>query len=538
MKKVLIADDELVVRIGLKTTINWEENGFTIVGEATNGKDAVDLFHKLQPDILVTDIKMPLMDGLEVIQQLKAEQYPFKALILSHYDDFDYARKAINLGASDYILKTELTEHKLLKVLRQLSDQLDEEQKLNKFHRPQTQEMAPHFNIAQQVGFLKCIIEGKLKADGINDYLSSHPRIFESSEFLAACVNIEKSADSNQDLESNQFYSALDDISSNFLGRKNWRHAIVPTVSNIYYLVNFPADSNHDKATIQETFETLKRNIEQFLNIQVSIGISLPVSSPAQIPEILQQAKSAWLSCYFEPGNSVKIANATDRAVITQCPALDTDYIRKGIGLNAIEQVHDHIDMVFDSIREANNFDYVREVFNDAISLAKMLVAERRIANSTTLSDDKFSYRNFDRLSKFEEVRKYIQDLYSQISVNKIEKSPDQYSYSITRCIKFIKHNYQNPISLTDAADYVGISKCYLSLLFRQETGVNFSAWLASYRVEKAKLLLADSNMKLYEIAEMVGFDNPYYFSKVFKDIAGESCKDYKNRCNSQAVKD
>ena len=253
---------------------------------------------------------------------------------------------------------------------------------------------------------------------------------------------------------------------------------------------------------------------------------------------MLKQAKSAWLSCYFEPGNSVKIAGDTERAVITQCPALDTDFIRKSINLNAIDQVQDHIDMVFDSIREANNFDYVREVFNDAISLAKMIVAERKISNSTTLSDDKFSYRNFDRLSKFEEVRKYIQDLYSQISVNKVDKNPDQFSYSITRCIKFIKHNYQNPISLTEAADFVGISKCYLSLLFRQETGVNFSAWLASYRVEKAKLLLADSNMKLYEIAEMVGFDNPYYFSKVFKDIAGESCKDFKNRQTSKAVKD
>jgi len=159
-----------------------------------------------------------------------------------------------------------------------------------------------------------------------------------------------------------------------------------------------------------------------------------------------------------------------------------------------------------------------------------MIVAERKLTNATSLNDERFSYRNFDRLAKFDEVRTYVLDLYTQINVGDTAEKTEKYSYGITRCIKFIKHNYQNPISLTDAADYVGISKCYLSLLFRQETGVNFSNWLANYRIEKAKKLLSETNMKIYEVAEMVGFENPYYFSKVFKEMTGESCKDFKTR--------
>lgn len=530
MIKVLIADDELVVRIGLKTTIDWEANGFMIVGEAVNGKDAVELFHKLQPDILVTDIKMPIMDGLDVIRQLKSEHCLFKALILSHYDDFDFARKAINLGASDYILKTELTEQKLLTSLGQLAEQLAEERQLAPPQPLQAEEGLPAVTPAQRVRFLRKILEGELSQATLPAYLEQRPALFELPCYVVACMNVEKQADSSQDLESSQFHQTLDNLSTNLLGRKGWHHTLVQTVSNTYYLVNLPCADAQSESILSEAFESLKRNIEQFLNVQLSMGISQATGQITQLPALVSQAKSAWLSCYFEPLNSVRLAGSVIPSPVLVCPALDTDFIRKSIALHDIEPVLEHIDTVFDALKDANTFDYVREVFNDAISLAKMIVSERKLTNSTTLNDERFSYRNFDRLAKFEEVRTYILDLYTQINVGDNLEKPEKYSYGITRCIKFIKHNYQNPISLSDAADYVGISKCYLSLLFRQETGVNFSSWLANYRIEKAKKLLSETNMKIYEVAEMVGFENPYYFSKVFKEMTGESCKDFKTK--------
>jgi len=240
MIKVLIADDELVVRIGLKTTIDWEANGFTIVGEAINGKDAVELFHKLKPDILVTDIKMPIMDGLEVIQQLKSEHCLFKALILSHYDDFDFARKAINLGASDYILKTELTEQKLLTSLSRLSEQLADERQLELLPPNQVEEIMPVVTPAKRARFLHKILEGELSQDNLSAYLEQRPALFVHPFFVVVCLNVEKQADSSQDIESSQFLQALDNLSTNLLGRKGWHHTLVQTVSNTYYLVNLP----------------------------------------------------------------------------------------------------------------------------------------------------------------------------------------------------------------------------------------------------------------------------------------------------------
>jgi two-component system response regulator YesN len=528
MIKVLIADDELVVRIGLKTTIDWESHGFKIVGEAVNGKDAVDMFHKFKPDILVTDIKMPLMDGLEVIQQLKSEHYSYKALILSHYDDFDFARKAINLGASNYILKTELTEQKLLASLKQLAEQLIEERKLE----PATSENIslgfPADNSAQKTRFFRKVLEGTLSPETIPAFLEQRPALLVQSCHCVACLNVEKQADSIQDVDSYQFHHALDNLSSELLVRKGWNQSIVQTANNIYYLISFSGDEAQSASTVLDTIQSLKRNIEQFLNVQLSIGVSQISKQLADLPSLIAQAKSAWLSCYFEPIYSVRLAERDISSPMLVCPALDTDFIRKSIALHDIKPALEHIDTVFDALKEANHFDYVREVFNDAISLAKMIVSERKLENATSLNDERFSYRNFDRLAKFEEVRKYILDLYTQINVGDNTNIKGEYSYGITRCIKFIRHNYQNSISLSDAADYVGISKCYLSLLFRQETGVNFSNWLANYRIEKAKKLLSETNMKIYEVAEMVGFENPYYFSKVFKELTGESCKEFK----------
>ena len=129
MKKILIADDEFLVRLGLKTTIDWEQHGFIIVGEAKNGKEALELFEQSDPDILLTDIRMPVMDGLEVIQTVKQKKRSLKCVILTHYDDFNYAKEAIKLGASDYILKSDLNSDNLFSILNRISNEIDAETK-------------------------------------------------------------------------------------------------------------------------------------------------------------------------------------------------------------------------------------------------------------------------------------------------------------------------------------------------------------------------------------------------------------------------
>ena len=117
MLKVLIVDDEFLVRVGLESTIPWSEYGFHVVGSARNGKEAIQLFEQYDPDVLLTDIKMPVMGGLELIERLKSVKPSLVAIIITHYDDFNYAKEALKLGANDYVLKTELFPDNLIKII-------------------------------------------------------------------------------------------------------------------------------------------------------------------------------------------------------------------------------------------------------------------------------------------------------------------------------------------------------------------------------------------------------------------------------------
>jgi two-component system response regulator YesN len=132
----------------------------------------------------------------------------------------------------------------------------------------------------------------------------------------------------------------------------------------------------------------------------------------------------------------------------------------------------------------------------------------------------------FEKFQDFRSMKAYVINLFSQL----LKPKAPSYSFIISKCIKFIEDNYSNNISLSDLANYTNKSKSYLSTLFKLETSVNFSIFLINYRIEKAKQLLIESDCMVYEIAEQVGFNNPYYFSKVFKDTTGMSCKMYRDK--------
>lgn len=127
MYKVIIVDDEKIVRIGLKTIIKWNENGYELVGEAKDGISAFSMVQKYNPDIIITDLKMPNLDGIGLIKKLKEENYKCKVLVLSNYSDFELVKEAMKLGAVDYILKLTMQPDDLLKILNQMSQQLNKE---------------------------------------------------------------------------------------------------------------------------------------------------------------------------------------------------------------------------------------------------------------------------------------------------------------------------------------------------------------------------------------------------------------------------
>jgi two-component system response regulator YesN len=534
MKKIIIADDELLVRVGLKSTINWQENGFIIVGEAKNGKEAIQLFEEHDPDILLTDIRMPIIDGLELIQILKSKKKSLKAVILTHYDDFNYAKEAITLGASEYILKSDLSSENLIAILKKLSAEIDDENaRLNKSAKVGPFEKKTYIpNIETE---LKKIVMGNYKSTEELDFIvngtAKISQILRYNSFVVASVimHIEDIKDKSCENDNELLKKAIENIAKDIFNERHITHFTFINKNNIVYLFNI--DEMYNSYEIIENISNLlilfKKSMQQILDIDIIIGLSDVGNSIEKIPSLFKQSKIAQKYCFFE-SSGVVTYNDSMLMQTGPCPKINSAVLKNYIMTFDINQLDNYIGSIFDELYNLKQIDYVRNVFIDFLSQAKFIAAELKLKNGPALNELKLSYTNFESLYSFEMVKKYIIDIYHELVNYTGDSKLGHYSYIITKAIEYIKNNYQKNITLEEVAEYVQISKSYLSLLFKQETGINFSNFLTNYRIEKSKPLLRETNLKIYEIAEKVGFDNPYYYSKVFKDVTGMTCKEFK----------
>lgn len=535
MKKILIVDDEYLVRLGLKTTINWTENGFLIVGDAKNGKEAIDLFDKFNPDILLTDIKMPLMDGFELIQTLKGRKKSLKIVILSHYDDFVYAQEAMKLGASEYILKSDLSSESLLEMLKKLSSEID----TAVGHNMKPERENPVGGTVENSRLLeelseKMFYESFESRQNFLDYIHPYESSFQQDSFAFIYGIIQDVQSNGYDKEKEHLIWNIGNISRQEFEKRDIVHSLYFNKNCFVCIVNFSclnlSDVEKTQGELLNLCLRIKKNLKQFLDVEINIGLSKIGTSIIELPDLLKQAKTAQEYCFYEPSGLV----AFDEDMLVKkgdFPNINLDILKGFVLKSEAAAITSFIHDIFASLLESKRLEYAKDVFIDLLSFAKIISHELGIKMGPALNETKFSYSNFDKLYNFDGAKKYLTDIYYSIIEYNVNHKSETYSYIISKSMDYIKQNYHNNIALEDVADCVEISKSYLSLLFKQETGINFSTFLTNYRVEMAKKLLISSNDKIYEIAEKVGFENPYYFSKVFRGITGMSCKDFKKNC-------
>lgn len=539
MKKVLIADDELLVRIGLKTTIPWEENGFLVVGEAKNGKEAMEFFEEYNPDILLTDVNMPVVSGLQLIKELKARKASLKAVILSHYDDFNYAREAIKLGASEYILKSDLTPDNLLEVLNRVSKDIDKsdgalrtEELLNDAADAQNDSKP-----SRNYDTLRSYILGKyVPKEELSSFLRRLGVVFKYDSFVVSTVALHMEDIRNENPENNSKHlsDTINNISERIFNNSGMYQFSFLEENKLIYLINLEKGQDYRSGIdrVMNLMSLVKRNLSQFLDLDAEIGLSDVSQSVEEIPALYIRSVSALRYCFFE---KTAMYLFTDHLSIRKdCPQINLEFLRSHVKTVDGIQLNNYIDQIFHELYMLKSIDCLRDIFFDFLGYAKVISTELNLKSEPAFNEAKLSYSVFDKLRSFDSAKKYVLDIYDEMIANVGGNKSGKYSYITNKCIEYIKSSYKKNITLADAAEYVQISKSYLSLLFKQETGINFSNFLTGYRIEKSKKLIKETNYKIYEIAEKIGFDNPYYFSKVFKEITGITCKEYK-RLNMQS---
>lgn len=535
MLKLLIVEDELLVRKALITAIDWNNLGFEIIGDAADGQEALDIARKTRPDVVLTDVRMPKMDGIELIKALKDELPSTKVVVLSCYDDFEYVKEAMRLGAVDYILKLSMQLEDLIKIMENVKKMIEEE----RIEHYRSMELYWQFNTniyELRSKFFNDIINGfALPMTWWSETFSLLNLRIESAPYMAVCMRVDdygivrqRNIMGDEGLLRFSILNIADEIIGNNKLSADIFHREDDQFGIIFSL------KNDDTANEIETLcDELLQAFKLYLNISVSFGISEMFMALTELRENYRYALEAvnfrWYSGKGSINYHCNVPGYIERSYYTK--EYETR-IRDSLIMGSIDDAKNMVMQVLESIavdRILSPYNAFKECLEIVYTFANVVKQYGGNLNDVKDEEQTVLYDTINHCQTLEDMKNWFDRfmLYYAEYLNRLKKQ--QYRKEISKAINYINVHYMEDIKLTDLAKYVGMESAYFSFLFKKETGSNLTDYINTVRIGKAKEYLSFSDMSIYEVAEKVGYANVSYFSKVFKQSVGMSPARFKN---------
>lgn len=518
MYKVMIVDDELLVRIGLKTTVDWERAGFTVVAEASGGEQGLEQYRLHRPDVVFTDIKMPKGDGLWLVDAIRREDRDTRIIVLTCYDEFAYARQALKAGADDYILKSEVEDEELFALMEQIRKALDQRVRQEKVQAP--------------VEDLKSVLMGKLLRRGFRVEPDHVPLGLEAGfDLTAGPFAFISLAMGRQRQGAGQVQAAMGSIAVTQLEAQGIPYLYASEDARHVFLVRA---NDLEADGLRKTLEAVGSAAGQYFDAPVSILYSELCLDAGRLPE-----------CYeaFCASEQVRFYGAPAALTLIQAESVMLK------ALNVIDLQKRYEGQLLELLGREKEKGAV-ELLEEILALCRQ---ERYAPSSVRLLYSKLLgevYAHFGSLfAESPEVEPYehyhqlmdhlpeLDDLSEPLSgfirnaVAAIRQSRHRNAHWIsTQAVQYIRGHYDQKISLDDVAAALILSKHYLCNVFKRETGETMSAYINRLRIEKAKQQLLMPDVRVRDVYETVGFTNQQYFSKVFKKVTGMTVSEFRDR--------
>ncbi|QJD86391.1 response regulator transcription factor [Cohnella herbarum] len=535
MIKLMIVDDESIIRKGIRTSIDWEALQVEIVGEAQNGKQALELVQQLMPDIVLTDIRMPQMDGLEFAQQLK-QQYPFiKIIILSGYDDFNYARKALTIGVTEYLMKP-VGADELTTLISKIGDEINKKKIQIEQEQKNQILMRENFPYIQRK-WLNQLLKGETKINAALLNKASQLRIpLVGPEYGVVVVDVDDfrlNTEHVSDREIELIHYSINNIVEEVFSSVFLCTACQSDFDNINVLLNANMQNKH---RIMEICNEAQRCIARYMKLSVTVGVGQYVSDLADIHESYRQAVYA-MQCKVYRGKGQVIAyqevesviqgETSKRAILS--PSEDEKELLEYLSTMDKAKIDELLDNRFKQFAQS----YVSYEDIKKISLKWVILAISHLEQmgvDLSASKQLNPYAEIEKYETTDDIQRWLGGLFA-VFIDAIEAYKNvRYKNIVAVAIKYIHENYSEEIRLEDISAQVFVTPNYFSRIFKEETGQHFTEWLNKYRVEKAKVMLKDVSAKIYEVAERVGYNDYKYFTHIFKKATGLTPKEYRNR--------
>jgi len=507
MVNVLIVDDEKNIREGIKALIDWESCGASVVGDCVNGRDALDFIERNEVDIVVTDIKMPVMDGLELSHQIYEKYRNIEVIVLTAFSEFEMVRKALKCGVSDFIIKNEFMSE-LPGAILKCKEKIEA-------RGITTEDDDIFFSILKSLCITGEVPAKSVEKFGLMDY-----------NFCICNCSARRYDDKEKDRDIVEVLNNILKISL-----LDCRYTIMPMSEKFLVIgVCYKKNSGIDLHRVVGYFSNILIMIEEFMRVDVKLGISTEITSVDQLENGYRQAREA-LAKLDGGGCELKVYDGN--IMSKGGDFIDINWHTQKISEATFDERQDVSGDLIESfctlLKESDcSFEqcrlYVLVIYSSLIHKA----VRYQINTDLDFNEyEKVIYRkvnNSNTIYDLEEVGKEITSTLRQLCIGKKNVKNEL----VTKVDECIREMYSSELTLQNISNQLFLNGSYISRTYKKMTGITVTEAITLYRVSKAKELLANSNLKIYEIAQAVGFNDAAYFTNVFYKYTKISPSDYR----------
>ncbi len=500
--KLLIVDDDDQIREGMTYGIQWDTLGIQQVESCKNGREALDVLQREYFDIVITDISMPVFDGVQLMQEVRKTNTETAFILISGYKEFEYVKAGLTYGAEDYILKP-IHLDELIKIVMSTIKKIESRQ-TDQHNRVLVDNM-------ERKNRLQEVIGGKEKnVQTIKEILQENGITEKVNMLLCALLKLEDNR------ASEEMKTHITAYAAEWLA--GYSYCIWETEKRELFLIVNTPDSALRILHLQQRLQKMLQDMNEGQSLCCSMGIS-EIGNPEDLSELYRNAGIAFQEQWFVGIGKTMFCK---------------DVEKRRQHAFGIEQLNEQMKNYVEEGNRQELEKFLKECEQEFVLCPKNEVCDLVIKNlmyvvqkieKTDLRVEAMEKAYVD--TSYEEVmanwRQRISEIFQSLHENR------EYSKEIRQALQYIKKHYMEKIAVEDVAEQLELSAGYFSRMFKQQTGTTFLKYLNNYRIEKAKTLLLTTNLKVYEVGEQVGISDYFYFTQLFRSITGTSPKKIRN---------
>lgn len=527
--KIMLVDDEEEVRTSIIKKINWEANGFMVVGDAENGRDAIEKIEVLEPNVIMTDIKMPYMDGLALTETIKKRFPSTKVIIFSGFDDFSYAKEAIRLGVTEYILKPVNVEE-LTEILKKVKLKLDEEIESVRNIDLLREKYKSNMPILRESFLNRLIMAGATDEEVTEKLMEYGTDIGNAKKWVVSVADIElENASIRGELLKEKKLIPI--YVKKFIENQLMlycRQAVFESVKDSRIVIISALDEYNSQTGLTDVFRDICKSAKRVLGIGITIGIG---KSSQSLANIMESYKSAVDAIGYK-----KIVGSGDIVYIHDVEPVSTGVLKfeeneeteliSAIKFGPEERITEAIRLITEKMASVKVHSRQYQAYMFSVMTCIISIMQQYEVSLAGIDN---CMEMVSKMASSEDFKESLSGVCYKINEILRKNRESTSKQVINEAKEYIHENYKDPeLSLENMCRYLHLSPAYFSTLFKKETGQTCIAYLTDVRLGKAVELLEKTDAKTYMIAEEVGYPEQNYFSYVFKKKFGVSPTKYR----------